>query len=75
MYVGKGRFTLKGSQDLSLLILWAMMYGYCLSALCSLGIMLVTPIYTVLAVILAVGTILFGSSKKKVKKCEEGGTV
>ena len=61
----RGELTFKGKKDWVLLIFWAAMYGYCLAALFSLGILQTVPWYGVLAVILATGTLLLGAVNEK----------
>ena len=50
----------QGAKDWPVLIFWATMYGYCLAALWSLGILRQVPLYGLLAVILATGTLALG---------------
>ena len=50
--------SFNGGKDWVALIFWAVMSGYCLIALFSLGIHREVPWYGVLAVLLAAGTIL-----------------
>ena len=65
--VAKNRrhLTLKGKKDIPVIIFWAAMYGYCLAALWSLGILQASPLYGTLAAVLTVGTLLLGSMKTK----------
>ena len=65
MQLLRNKLSLKGHKDWPLLIFWAVMYGYCLAALWSLGIMQAVPLYGVFAMILAVGTILLGVAKNE----------
>lgn len=55
--VRRSNLTLKGRKDWTLLLFWAAMYGYCLVALCSLGILQAVPFYGVFGAILAAGTL------------------
>lgn len=50
--------TFKGKPDRPLLVFWAAMYGYCLAALSTLGILQARPLYGALAVALTAGTLL-----------------
>ena len=61
----RNHFTLKGKKDVPVLIFWTAMYGYCLAALWSLGIMQAVPIYGVFAMILASGTLLLSAAKNE----------
>lgn len=61
----RNKLSLKGHKDWLLLIFWAVMYGYCLAALWSLGIMQAVPIYGVFAMILAIGTLLLCAAKNE----------
>lgn len=61
----RGELTFKGKKDWVLLIFWAAMYGYCLAALFSLGILQAVPCYGVLAMILTAGTLLLGAAGEK----------
>ena len=65
--VAKNRrhLTLKGKKDIPVIIFWAAMYGYCLAALWSLGILLAVPLYGVLAVALTVGTLMLSYIQKR----------
>ena len=49
--------SLHGKKDWMLLVFWAAMYGYCLAALWTLGILLAVPFYGVFGAILAAGTL------------------
>lgn len=57
--------TLKGKKDIPVIIFWTAMYGYCLAALWSLGILQAVLLYGALAVMLAAGTLLLGALKMK----------
>lgn len=46
-------------------IFWAAMYGYCLSAVCSLGIHLVAPWFLAIGVLFAGGTFYLSAAKKQ----------
>ena len=59
------RLTLTGKADITVVIFWAAMYGYCLAALWSLGVLQTVPGYGSLAVALAAGTLLLGNLKTK----------
>lgn len=59
------KLSLKGNKDWPLLFFWAVMYGYCLAALWSLGIMQAVPIYGVFAMILTSGTLLLSAAKNE----------
>ncbi|MBR1708023.1 MAG: DUF422 domain-containing protein [Clostridia bacterium] len=61
----RSHFTLKGKKDVPVLIFWTAMYGYCLAALWSLGIMQAVPIYGVFAMILASGILLLSAAKNE----------
>ena len=61
----RNHFTLKGKKDVPVLIFWTAMYGYCLAALWSLGIMQAVPIYGVFAMILASGILLLSAAKNE----------
>ena len=65
--VAKNRrhLTLKAKKDIPVIIFWAAMYGYCLAALWSLGILLAVPLYGVLAVALTVGTLMLSYIQKR----------
>ena len=63
----RGELTIKGRKDWTVLIFWAAMYGYCLAALFSLGILQAVPWYGILAVVLTVGTLLLGAVSLKNK--------
>ena len=65
------RFTLKGGKDWTLLIFWAVMYGYCLASLFSLGIPQIVPWYGAVAVLLSAGTLLLCVIHAKYGKDEE----
>lgn len=58
-------FTVKGNKDWTVIIVWAAMYGYCLAALVSLGIFNEVPLYGVLSVLLATGTLVLSVAIKK----------
>ena len=49
--------SFKGKKDWVMLVFWAAMYGYCLVALFSLGIIQAVPWYGIMAVLLAFGTL------------------
>lgn len=53
-----GNLTLRGKKDLSLIIFWAAMFGYCLAALWTLGILQAVPFYGGFGAILATGTLM-----------------
>ena len=57
----RNHFTLKGKKDVPVLIFWTAMYGYCLAALWSLGILQERPIYGLLALLLAAGMLMLVS--------------
>ncbi len=57
-----GKLTLKGRKDWPLIIFWAAMYGYCLAALWSLGILQAVPLYGIIALALSAGTLLLSVS-------------
>lgn len=61
----RSNLTLKGRKDWPLIIFWAAMYGYCLAALWSLGILRAVPFYGVLGAMLAAGTLTLCAMKRE----------
>ena len=67
----RSEFTFAGRTDWPQLIFWAAMYGYCLAALWSLGILQAVPWYGFFAVLLAAGTLLLGAVNEQGMKDPE----
>ena len=61
----RGGLSFAGKKDWVPLIFWAAMYGYCLTALWSLGILQTVPWYGCAAVLLTAGTLLLGAINLK----------
>ena len=51
----------KRETDRTALVFWAAMYIYCLAALFSLGVFQAVPLYGVVSVLLALGTLALGA--------------
>ena len=51
--------------DISLLLYWLAMYGFCIAALLHLGIAAEKPLYCLIGVVFCAGTLLLGMMKKK----------
>ena len=52
-----------GRPDLPMLVFWAAMYGYCLIALCALGIHAAAPWFMIVGMLFAAGTLYVSAAK------------
>ena len=54
-----------GKPEWSMLIFWAMMYGYCLIALCALGIVTAAPWFMAVGLLFTAGTLYIASANEE----------